>query len=165
MPLRLRHGYAADIQRGLRTRRHQPGPEFTMRAATQPKFVRLDPMVVANLVRPAATGPVGRLERRELNVLELMAQGLANTPTANRLVISERTVEAHICHILTKLDISERRGRPSSCACCFELPPTAHVALAPTGRTGVTVCLRSIQRLIGSPDWYASRSVPSRAPV
>lgn len=105
----------------------------TMRAAIQPKSVRLELVVVANLVRPAATGPVGRLERRELDVLELMAQGLANTPIANRLVISERTVEAHISHILTKLDIGERRGRPSSCACCSELPPTALVALAPTG--------------------------------
>lgn len=36
-----------------------------------------------------------------------MAQGLANTAIANLLVISERTVGAHISHILTKLDISD----------------------------------------------------------
>jgi DNA-binding NarL/FixJ family response regulator len=67
----------------------------------------LDPMVVANLLTPARPGPVGRLSERERDVLELMAQGLANTTIANRLVIGERTVEAHIRHILTKLDIGD----------------------------------------------------------
>jgi DNA-binding NarL/FixJ family response regulator len=36
-----------------------------------------------------------------------MAQGLTNAGIANRLVVSERTVEAHVRHILTKLDIAE----------------------------------------------------------
>ena len=67
----------------------------------------LDPMIVANLVAPADTGPVGRLSERERGVLELMAQGLTNAAIANRLVVSERTVEAHIRHILTKLDITD----------------------------------------------------------
>jgi DNA-binding NarL/FixJ family response regulator len=67
----------------------------------------LDPMVVANLVAPADGGPVGRLSERERGVLELMAQGLTNTAIANRLVVSERTVEPHIRHILTKLDITD----------------------------------------------------------
>jgi DNA-binding NarL/FixJ family response regulator len=67
----------------------------------------LDPTVVASLVAPTVRGPVGRLSERERGVLELMAQGLTNTGIANRLVISERTVEAHVRHILTKLDIPE----------------------------------------------------------
>jgi DNA-binding NarL/FixJ family response regulator len=67
----------------------------------------LDPMVVAHLVAPADSGPVGRLSERERGVLELMAQGLTNAAIANRLVVSERTVEAHVRHILTKLDIAE----------------------------------------------------------
>ena len=67
----------------------------------------LDPMVVANLVAPVDSGPVGRLSERERGVLELMAQGLTNTAIANRLVVSERTVEAHVRHILTKLDITD----------------------------------------------------------
>ncbi len=36
-----------------------------------------------------------------------MAQGLTNTGIATRLVLSERTVETHVRHILTKLDIPE----------------------------------------------------------
>ncbi len=67
----------------------------------------LDPAVVASLVLPVEDGPVGRLSARERGVLELMAQGLTNAGIANRLVVSERTVEAHIRHILTKLDIPE----------------------------------------------------------
>ena len=67
----------------------------------------LDPMVVAKLVSPANGGPVERLSERERSVLELMAQGLTNTAIANQLVVSERTVEAHVRHILTKLDIPE----------------------------------------------------------
>jgi DNA-binding NarL/FixJ family response regulator len=67
----------------------------------------LDPMVVAHLVAPADSGPVGRLSERERDVLELMAQGLTNVAIANRLLVSERTVEAHIRHILTKLDITD----------------------------------------------------------
>jgi DNA-binding NarL/FixJ family response regulator len=67
----------------------------------------LDPMVVAKLVAPVEHGPVGRLSEREQGVLELMAQGLTNAGIANRLVVSERTVEAHVRHILTKLDITD----------------------------------------------------------
>ena len=68
----------------------------------------LDPIVVASLVSPARP----RTRRRgspsvNAGVLELMAQGLTNTGIANRLVVSERTVEAHVRHILTKLDIPE----------------------------------------------------------
>jgi len=36
-----------------------------------------------------------------------MAEGLTNSGIASRLVVSERTVEAHVRHILMKLDIAE----------------------------------------------------------
>jgi DNA-binding NarL/FixJ family response regulator len=67
----------------------------------------LDSTVVTSLVAPVDSGPLGRLSERERNVLELMAQGLTNAGIANRLVVSERTVEAHVRHILTKLDITD----------------------------------------------------------
>jgi DNA-binding NarL/FixJ family response regulator len=67
----------------------------------------LDPVVVANLVAPANGSPVDRLSERERGVLQLMAEGLTNSGIASRLVVSERTVEAHVRHILTKLDITE----------------------------------------------------------
>jgi DNA-binding NarL/FixJ family response regulator len=65
----------------------------------------LDPAVVATLVSPTNRGALTLLSERERSVLELMAQGLTNTGIANRLIVSERTVEAHVRHILTKLDI------------------------------------------------------------
>jgi DNA-binding NarL/FixJ family response regulator len=67
----------------------------------------LDPQVVAGLLDTTGNGPLARLSDRERDVLELMAQGLTNVGIAARLVVSERTVEAHVRHILTKLDIAE----------------------------------------------------------
>jgi DNA-binding NarL/FixJ family response regulator len=67
----------------------------------------LDPQVVASLVAPVGGGPLARLSERERAVLGLMAEGLTNAGIANRLVVSERTVEAHVRHILIKLDIPE----------------------------------------------------------
>jgi DNA-binding NarL/FixJ family response regulator len=56
----------------------------------------------------ARLGDACRLERlapAELRVLELMAEGLSNCAIAERLVVSLRTVECHISHILLKLDL------------------------------------------------------------
>jgi DNA-binding NarL/FixJ family response regulator len=67
----------------------------------------LDPAVVANLVSPVNGSPIERLSERERDVLRLMAEGLTNSGIARRLVVSERTVEAHVRRIFTKLDIAE----------------------------------------------------------
>ena len=68
----------------------------------------LDPKVVASLVSPAGDDdPLAQLSERERDVLELMAEGLTNTGIANRLFLSERTVEAHVRHLLMKLDMPE----------------------------------------------------------
>ena len=90
---------------------------------------------------------------------------VSNTAIANRLVISERTVEAHISHNLTKLDISDGGDghRRVLAVLSYLRQPAQHSRRR--GRTGVPGCLRSIQRLIGSPDWYVIPSVPSGAPV
>jgi DNA-binding CsgD family transcriptional regulator len=46
-----------------------------------------------------------RLTSRELQILRLIAEGLANKNIASRLNISIRTVEAHRSHIIKKLGI------------------------------------------------------------
>ena len=68
----------------------------------------LDPKVVATLVSPGGTErPHAGLSDREHEVLELMAEGLTNAGIAKRLYLSERTVEAHVRHVLVKLDIPQ----------------------------------------------------------
>ncbi len=47
------------------------------------------------------------MTERERDVLELMAEGLTNAGIAKRLYLSERTVEAHVRHVLMKLNIPE----------------------------------------------------------
>ncbi|MEO3806992.1 LuxR C-terminal-related transcriptional regulator [Nonomuraea sp. B1E8] len=49
-----------------------------------------------------------RLTRRESEIAQLVARGLTNKEIAASLVISQRTAEGHIEHILTKLGFSSR---------------------------------------------------------
>jgi DNA-binding NarL/FixJ family response regulator len=54
-----------------------------------------------------SAGP-GQLTRREQDVAALVAQGLSNSQIAAALVISPRTVETHVQHIMDKLGCSSR---------------------------------------------------------
>ena len=65
----------------------------------------LDPQVVAGLM--ARRDPLETLTERERGVLGLMAEGLTNSGIAKRLYLSERTVEAHVRHLFTKLSLPE----------------------------------------------------------
>lgn len=48
------------------------------------------------------------LTPRELEVLQLMAQGLNNKRIADRLAVNERTIKFHVSTILSKLEVSNR---------------------------------------------------------
>jgi LuxR family transcriptional regulator, maltose regulon positive regulatory protein len=52
--------------------------------------------------------PIANLTPRELQVLELMSDGLSNAQIANRLFVSESTVKVHVHHILSKLEVRTR---------------------------------------------------------
>lgn len=67
----------------------------------------LHPEVAAKLRRPHAPAEPD-LTPRELEVLRLAAAGLHNKEIAEQLSISVRTVEGHLSHILTKLDVASR---------------------------------------------------------
>jgi ATP/maltotriose-dependent transcriptional regulator MalT len=59
--------------------------------------------------RPATRDNPAQLTARELEVLELVAQGLRNAEIAERLVLSEKTVGHHVSAILRKLNVRTRR--------------------------------------------------------
>jgi DNA-binding NarL/FixJ family response regulator len=68
----------------------------------------LDPHVVASLVSVRGEDDrLADLTEREREVLELMAEGLTNAGIAKRPYLSERTVEAHVRHVLMKLNMPE----------------------------------------------------------
>jgi DNA-binding CsgD family transcriptional regulator/DNA-binding beta-propeller fold protein YncE len=56
----------------------------------------------------AAQGSQGTLSRREREIAALVAQGLTNRAIAERMFISERTVDSHLEHVREKLGVSNR---------------------------------------------------------
>lgn len=58
--------------------------------------------------QPAVMASIATLTKRERQVAEVVAQGLTNSAIASRLVISPRTAQGHVEHILTKLGFTSR---------------------------------------------------------
>jgi DNA-binding NarL/FixJ family response regulator len=78
----------------------------------------LDPTVQSRLLdhldgppppsQPAAAGPPDNLSNRELEVLQLIANGLSNPEIATRLFVTEATVKTHINHVFSKTGVRDR---------------------------------------------------------
>lgn len=91
------------------------GPEALVEAIRQvyrgesslhPKIAR---KLVQELSRPATQPPTtDPLTPREVEVLQLVAQGLGNQEIADKLVIGEATVRSHVSNILSKLHLASR---------------------------------------------------------
>jgi DNA-binding NarL/FixJ family response regulator len=66
----------------------------------------VDPTIVSRLLgRQRRDDPLVRLTERETEVLGLVAEGMSNAAIARRLVITQRTVEAHTASIFAKLGL------------------------------------------------------------
>ncbi|MER5530367.1 AAA family ATPase [Streptomyces sp. NPDC002677] len=81
------------------------------------------------------------LTATERHVAGLVAQGLSNPDIAARLLLSRRTVETHVSHILTKLQVRSRREVGAVAGSGSGTPghrgsSTATAATADTGRSG-----------------------------
>ncbi|MCB0009893.1 MAG: response regulator transcription factor, partial [Anaerolineales bacterium] len=92
------------------------GPDALVQAIRQvyrgesslhPKIAR---KLMQELARPASSQPptAAPLTAREVEVLQLVAQGLANQEIADQLVIGEATVRSHVSNILSKLHLASR---------------------------------------------------------
>jgi DNA-binding CsgD family transcriptional regulator len=67
-----------------------------------------DPLTSPAPEEPSAGQAPVALTRREKEVAALVSQGLTNRQIAKELVLSERTVENHVAHILKKLALRSR---------------------------------------------------------
>jgi len=68
----------------------------------------LDPAVVTQLLnRSRVAGPLDDLTGRELEILDLMAQGHSNSRMCALLHLSRRTVESHVRNIFARLGLAE----------------------------------------------------------
>ena len=72
----------------------------------------IDPVVAARLVETLAADdrgdPIDLLTPREREVLVLIGRGYANKRIALELGLAEKTVKAHVGHVLAKLGVSDR---------------------------------------------------------
>ncbi|HEU5148397.1 MAG TPA: response regulator transcription factor [Chryseosolibacter sp.] len=68
-----------------------------------PDVARIDEAFKSQ-VRKSTNG----LTLREKQVLQLIAEGRSNKSIADKLFISERTVERHVSNIFSKLDVASR---------------------------------------------------------
>jgi len=68
----------------------------------------LDPRVARALLPSATPRVKDTLSARELDVLRLVAKGLANKQIGRSLGISERTVKVHMGHVFRRIDVADR---------------------------------------------------------
>jgi two-component system, NarL family, response regulator LiaR len=73
----------------------------------------LSPVIASKVMREIKQPPKlpptkDPLTNREVEILQLVAQGLTNDEIAEKLVVSERTVRTHVSNILAKLQLANR---------------------------------------------------------
>lgn len=98
---------------------------YLLKTSTQDDIIRsiehsveggmpIDPMVMKAIIQSYAgmVEPLDEyhLSERELEIIKLIASGLNSSGVAKKLSISYYTVESHIKHIYSKLDVSNRHA-------------------------------------------------------
>ena len=93
--------------------RHDAGAEELAAAvaATHAGLLALHPDAVLGASTPVTASPAAAavtLTAREIEVLEMMAEGMSNRAIARHLKISSHTVKFHVASVLTKLGVRSR---------------------------------------------------------
>ncbi|MEU3726908.1 LuxR C-terminal-related transcriptional regulator, partial [Streptomyces sp. NPDC031705] len=60
--------------------------------------------------------PAEALTKRELEVLQLVADGLSNQQISKRLFLSQATVKSHLVHVYAKLGVDSRTSAVAAAA-------------------------------------------------
>jgi DNA-binding NarL/FixJ family response regulator len=68
----------------------------------------LSPSVAGHLMGQVRRPAQGTLTKRELEVLQLVADGATNRAAATKLFISEASIKTHLLHIYAKLEVRDR---------------------------------------------------------
>jgi len=86
--------------------------EFETQAAANASQIVADGILVAGRSRVTADDGDGWIDQpltpREIEVLQLLAEGLSNKSIADRLAISDQTVKFHVASISSKLGAANR---------------------------------------------------------
>jgi len=87
----------------------EPADLLTAVRSAAAGHVPIDPRV-AGVLLPAAKGgrPEDLVSPREIEVLQLVAEGMANKQIGRRLGISERTVKAHLGRVFRQIGVADR---------------------------------------------------------
>ena len=73
----------------------------------------LAPAIATRLLERLRAPGVG-LSPRELEVLQLVAEGLSNQQISQRLFLSQATIKTHLAHVYAKLDVDSRSAAVAS---------------------------------------------------
>ncbi|MCH7669982.1 MAG: response regulator transcription factor [Acidobacteria bacterium] len=64
--------------------------------------------LIARMVDPSSSGPIGALSLADIDMLQMLAEGLDNRAIAQRLGVSEAVVKAHLRSIYSHLEVKRR---------------------------------------------------------
>lgn len=86
----------------------EPGEVVSAIRAAANGHSPLDPRVAGALLPSRTAAPGADLSAREREVLDLVAEGLANKQIARRMGITERTVKVHLGNVFRRIGVADR---------------------------------------------------------
>lgn len=96
------------VERGMAEARNALGEPAWSRELGAGRALPVDAVISLAMQRSGDRHTAGGLSRREVEVARLVATGMSNRAIADKLFLSERTVESHVDHVLTKLGFASR---------------------------------------------------------